>query len=69
MTLANGYMRVLRSAEGEEYRAVANPVKVTGYEPAPAPAPQHGQHTEEVLLALGYSWEDIAALKDSGAVL
>jgi crotonobetainyl-CoA:carnitine CoA-transferase CaiB-like acyl-CoA transferase len=27
-----------------------------------------GQHTEEVLLELGYSWEDLAALKDAGAI-
>jgi crotonobetainyl-CoA:carnitine CoA-transferase CaiB-like acyl-CoA transferase len=27
-----------------------------------------GQHTEEVLLATGYSWEDLAALKEAGAI-
>jgi len=31
-------------------------------------APEHGQHTEEVLLELGYTWEEIGALRDSGAV-
>jgi crotonobetainyl-CoA:carnitine CoA-transferase CaiB-like acyl-CoA transferase len=30
--------------------------------------PEHGQHTEEVLLELGYTWEEIGALRDSGAV-
>jgi crotonobetainyl-CoA:carnitine CoA-transferase CaiB-like acyl-CoA transferase len=30
--------------------------------------PQHGQHTEEVLLELGYSWEDIAQFKDKGVI-
>ena len=29
-------------------------------------APEHGQHTEEVLLDLNYSWEDIAQLRDEG---
>ena len=33
-----------------------------------APAPEAGQHTEEVLVELGYSWEDIAQLKDAGAI-
>ncbi len=31
-------------------------------------APELGQHTEEVLLENGYSWEDIAALKEKGAI-
>jgi len=32
------------------------------------PAPELGQHTEEVLLELGYSWEEIVALRDRGAI-
>lgn len=31
-------------------------------------APQFGQHTEEVLLEFGYSWEEIAALRSEGAI-
>ena len=30
--------------------------------------PELGEHTEEVLLEHGYSWEDIAALKEQGAI-
>ena len=33
-----------------------------------SPAPELGQHTEEVLLDLGYSWEDITQLKDQGII-
>jgi crotonobetainyl-CoA:carnitine CoA-transferase CaiB-like acyl-CoA transferase len=32
------------------------------------PAPELGQHTEEVMLDLGYTWEDIGALKDQGII-
>jgi len=32
-------------------------------------APEFGEHTEEILLERGYSWEDIAGLKESGAIL
>jgi crotonobetainyl-CoA:carnitine CoA-transferase CaiB-like acyl-CoA transferase len=31
-------------------------------------APELGQHTEEVLLSLGYAWDDITALRDGGAI-
>ena len=32
------------------------------------PAPEFSQHTEEVLLEAGYSWEEIAELKDTGVI-
>jgi len=32
-------------------------------------APELGQHTEEVLLELGYTWDDMAGLKSEGAIL
>jgi crotonobetainyl-CoA:carnitine CoA-transferase CaiB-like acyl-CoA transferase len=32
-------------------------------------APEFGENTEEILLERGYSWEDIAGLKESGAIL
>ena len=32
------------------------------------PAPSHGQHTDEVLIEVGYSGEDIVQLRDTGAV-
>jgi crotonobetainyl-CoA:carnitine CoA-transferase CaiB-like acyl-CoA transferase len=33
-----------------------------------APAPELGAQTEQILLELGYSWDDILALKDENAV-
>jgi crotonobetainyl-CoA:carnitine CoA-transferase CaiB-like acyl-CoA transferase len=48
---------------------VASPVK---FRETPASiktsAPQLGQHTEEVLLGLGYTWDDITKLKEIGAI-
>jgi len=32
------------------------------------PAPEFGQHTEEVLLEVGFSWEEIEALRGEGAI-
>lgn len=42
---------------------VQNPAEVI------APAPEIGQHTEEILLDLDYKWEDIAQLKEHGIIL
>lgn len=48
---------------------VANPIKLSQ---TPAiqrmPAPELGQHTEEVLLEYGYTWGDIGRLKDQGII-
>ena len=56
-------------AEGGSARMVASPVDFSDTRWAPhASAPELGQHTEEVLLEAGYGWEDIARLKDAGAL-
>jgi crotonobetainyl-CoA:carnitine CoA-transferase CaiB-like acyl-CoA transferase len=45
------------------------PVKMSRTPGAPAgPGPALGEHTDEVLAALGYSEEEVAAMKESGAV-
>lgn len=48
---------------------VANPVTL-GDAPATVrmPAPEFGQHTEEVLLEYGYTWDDIAQFKQEGII-
>ena len=48
---------------------VAPPADFAGTPSTPrGPAPEFGQHTEEILLELGYEWEDIARLREEGAV-
>jgi crotonobetainyl-CoA:carnitine CoA-transferase CaiB-like acyl-CoA transferase len=68
--LANGYL-VPVGPEGEEpYHLVGAPVQFDESPPTEfSAAPEHGQHTEEVLLELGLSWDDIAQHKQSGAIL
>jgi crotonobetainyl-CoA:carnitine CoA-transferase CaiB-like acyl-CoA transferase len=50
-------------------RQVANPINMSD-NPADVrmPAPEFGQHTEEVLLEYGYTWEDIAKFKEEGTI-
>ncbi len=54
----------------EKMRTVATPVLFC-QNPASvrAAAPEIGQHTEEILLEMGHSWEEIAQLKEKGVIL
>jgi crotonobetainyl-CoA:carnitine CoA-transferase CaiB-like acyl-CoA transferase len=66
---ANGYLPRIHRSDGKEYDLVANPVQMNETADELQPAPEHGQHTEEILLELGLDWDAIAAYKQAGAVL
>lgn len=64
----SGYLRRFDGAEGD-VTIVSSPVEFSATPASPEPtAPELGQHTEEVLLELGFSWEDMASLGDAGAI-
>jgi formyl-CoA transferase len=66
---ANGYLPELTSQSGARFRLPAPPMQFGGEAPAPrAPAPELGQHTEEILLELGRDWDAIAKLRACGAL-
>jgi|MudIll2142460700_1097286.scaffolds.fasta_scaffold21372_3 crotonobetainyl-CoA:carnitine CoA-transferase CaiB-like acyl-CoA transferase len=67
--IINGYLPEVDGGDKGKFRLVANPVQFDERVPELSPSPEMGQHTEEVLLALGLSWEEIAALKESGAIV
>ncbi len=65
---AGGFVDV-PSPDGEAVRGVATPVDFHGTPGAPQSGPpEFAQHTEEVLLELGYDWDQIIAFKESGAI-
>lgn len=67
--LANGYLPTVTTGNGAEFVLPANPVQFDEVPAQPTAAPEHGQHTEEILLELGIAWDDIDRLKTTGAVL
>jgi crotonobetainyl-CoA:carnitine CoA-transferase CaiB-like acyl-CoA transferase len=69
MTVANGYLRDVDGGDKGRFKLVASPVEFDLGQPEIGPSPEHGQHTEEVLLELGLEWERILEHKKSGAVL
>jgi crotonobetainyl-CoA:carnitine CoA-transferase CaiB-like acyl-CoA transferase len=66
---ANGYLGRVHRSDGKEYDLVASPVQMNETADELLPAPEHGQHTEEILLELGLDWDAIIAYKEVGAIL
>ena len=68
--LTNGFFASVNHPAAGQLKLVTTPVK---FHQNPAelktPAPELGQHTEEILLDLGYNWDDITRLKDDGVIL
>ncbi|MFC2071457.1 CaiB/BaiF CoA transferase family protein [Chloroflexota bacterium] len=68
-TKANDFFASLDHPNHGLIEVVANPIKLSK---APAtvrtPAPEFGQHTKEVLLEYGYTWEDIERLKQQSVI-
>ncbi|MBX5486695.1 MAG: CoA transferase [Mycolicibacterium hassiacum] len=65
----NGYVARTTTMNGVPYTIPVNPVQFDEQHVVPDGAPEHGQHTEEVLLDAGLSWEAIERYKQMGAVL
>ncbi len=65
----NGYVVDVEHPEWGAGSAVGTPIKLSDTPATPGVvAPQLGQDTELVLVELGYSWDDIAAMRDAGAL-
>jgi len=66
---ANGYLLDLDHPIAGKITVTGCPVSLNDEIATEAkPVSEHGQHTEEILLELGYSWEEIGALREAEAV-
>ncbi len=65
---ANDYVVPVMAQGRMELELVASPVQFDSRPVRLRPAPEHGADTESILLGTGRSWDDIAALRDEGAV-
>jgi crotonobetainyl-CoA:carnitine CoA-transferase CaiB-like acyl-CoA transferase len=67
--IANEYIPTVTARSGTDFSLVASPVQFDEAPIAPSGAPEHGENTEEILLELGLSWDEIGTHKESGAIL
>jgi crotonobetainyl-CoA:carnitine CoA-transferase CaiB-like acyl-CoA transferase len=66
---ANGYIGAVEIDGEPAYRLPAVPVQFDGQPPPLRRAPEHGEDTETLLAEIGYDWDDILGLKESGVIL
>ena len=68
--LANGFFIEVEHPNAGKIKLVASPVKFSE-NPASlkTTCPELGQHNEEIILELGYNWDDITQFKEQGVIL
>ncbi len=65
----NGYLVKVQDPDRGEITVVGSPLRMSDTPMVPSVrAPELGEHTEEILLGLGLDWDEIAALREAGAI-
>jgi crotonobetainyl-CoA:carnitine CoA-transferase CaiB-like acyl-CoA transferase len=65
--VANGYIVEVEHEAGT-FRIPTGAVQIDEQPSSIRRGPEFAEHTEEVLLAMGYGWDDLAKLKDNGVI-
>ena len=66
--VANGYIGEVVAEGLPTYRLPAVPVQLDEQPPPLRRAPEHGEHTEAILVDLGYDWDTISELKEAKVI-
>lgn len=66
--VANDYIGDVAAEGGPAYKLPSVPVQFDEHPPDLRRSPEHGEHTELILLELGYSWDDISALREAAVI-
>lgn len=66
--IANGYLAEVEVPGSSSFRLPTGAVQFDEQPAALRRGPEHGQHTELVLLDLGLSWDEIGQLKETGII-
>jgi crotonobetainyl-CoA:carnitine CoA-transferase CaiB-like acyl-CoA transferase len=66
--IANSYIGEVTTDDGTSYRLPTVPVQFDGQPPHLRRAPEHGEHTEAILVELGYDWDRIGELANGGVI-
>lgn len=68
--LANDYITEFDHPAMGKIKTVGSPIQ---FSKTPVkmrlPAPEHGEHTEQILIGLGYTWDDISQLKEEEVII
>jgi crotonobetainyl-CoA:carnitine CoA-transferase CaiB-like acyl-CoA transferase len=64
----NGYLQVVDYGGGRSLTLGTAPVQFNCEASVLTRAPEHGENTEEVLLELGFEWDDIGRFRDAKAI-
>lgn len=67
--VANGYIGSVEREGADPFPLPAGVVQFDEHPAALHPAPELGEHTDDVLMSLGYTWDEVIALKVSDAIL
>ena len=68
-TYENGYLKKVDHPTHGPMTIIGTPIRMSDTPiDVSIVAPELGEHTEEVLLELGYDWDQIAALRDGAAI-
>src|SRR5690606_6068015 len=67
--VTNGYIGAAQRADGSTFPLPTGAVQFDEQPAALTACPELGEHTDEMLEALGYDWDQIIDLKMKGAVL